>query len=335
MSIVKDQSWTYTLTSKVDQFPSWAAPSTYTYQRVQTLTRTRTGQRLHNWKKIIEDGGNATTPMSGVWDSIDVHPIAPFTCRYVKPGYTMREVIYGYHGVANSRHTFNPRPPQVSAAFVDNLARVAFYKKLRALETKFAGLTFLGELRESLHMLRRPASALWSSTEGYLSALSKRKRRDPKHWMKAAGGLWLEHSFGWLPLINDCKDAVTAYHALTSPKPRTYKISAGARKTYDRSSELATEVEMQVGTTLLVGGGFPFDVQMALFLEDHMVRYKGALRATIEAPQWDNMALFGFSPKEFIPTAWELLPWSFLADYFTNIGDLLTCLVTKDRKSVV
>jgi hypothetical protein len=33
--------------------------------------------------------------------------------------------------------------------------------------------------------------------------------------------------------------------------------------------------------------------------------------------------LFGFNPSEFVPTAWELIPYSFLADYFTNIGDIL------------
>jgi hypothetical protein len=68
-----------------------------------------------------------------------------------------------------------------------------------------------------------------------------------------------------------------------------------------------------------------------LFLaQEHAnVRYKGSVTISTEATKWDNAALFGFTPSEFIPTAWELLPWSFLIDYFTNIGDILSSAVTQ------
>jgi hypothetical protein len=57
------------------------------------------------------------------------------------------------------------------------------------------------------------------------------------------------------------------------------------------------------------------------------------LSTQAEMTTWDNWALFGFTPSEFVPTAWELMPWSFLVDYFTNIGDILTSSVT-DTSSV-
>jgi hypothetical protein len=31
----------------------------------------------------------------------------------------------------------------------------------------------------------------------------------------------------------------------------------------------------------------------------------------------------GLFPESFAPTAWELAPWSFFADYFANIGDII------------
>jgi len=33
--------------------------------------------------------------------------------------------------------------------------------------------------------------------------------------------------------------------------------------------------------------------------------------------------LAGFTPEEFIPSLYELVPWSFLADYFTNLGGVV------------
>jgi hypothetical protein len=34
---------------------------------------------------------------------------------------------------------------------------------------------------------------------------------------------------------------------------------------------------------------------------------------------------YGLNIQEFIPTVWELVPWSFFVDYFANIGDILEC----------
>jgi hypothetical protein len=36
-----------------------------------------------------------------------------------------------------------------------------------------------------------------------------------------------------------------------------------------------------------------------------------------------NLETFGLLPKNFLPTAWELIPYSFLVDYFTNISTII------------
>jgi hypothetical protein len=68
-----------------------------------------------------------------------------------------------------------------------------------------------------------------------------------------------------------------------------------------------------------------------MVIEQRIIRYKGAVVAQVKGPSWQNDDLFGFNPQNFIPAAWELLPWSFLADYFSNIGDILTASIVSTK----
>jgi len=291
-----------------------------------TAVRTRTGTRLPNWHKIIENGGNASTAMSAVWETTEGDP-ADAMVRSNNNGNKNQWAIHrnegdvSMHNIDFTRHHFTA---SISSTFVDNLARARFYARLREVNTQFSGLVALGELRETVKMLRKPAAALWDSANRYIDALRKRKRVNPKGWIKDASGLWLEHSFGWLPLINDVHDAVKAYHRI-SEKPRSKIISVGMKKSYDRSRELDGSWEGNIVRKELGGCTFYADTRL---YEHVAVRYKGKITARVVAPRWDNWALFGFTPREFLPAAWELLPWSFLVDYFTNVGDLITANCT-------
>jgi hypothetical protein len=110
---------------------------------------------------------------------------------------------------------------------------------------------------------------------------------------------------------------------------KTYKISAGALKSYD-----ATKLNGSIywpGVVVQYDGGNYYHTVASTVIEKRMIRYKGAVIAQVKGPSWQNDDLFGFNPQNFIPAAWELLPWSFLADYFTNIGDILTASIVSTK----
>jgi len=325
MSSVKDVSTGFPakLTSS---YVGWSTPfHTQTTFKQIVATRTRSGERLPHWKRVIAEGGNATTPLSATWDSLESAIMTGSTSILWgnDPMYWHKSTING-DPLSNNRGPIPCYAPIKSITSADNRARAKFYKQLRSMAVQMSGPTFLGELGQTLHMLRRPAQALQDSLTGYLGALGKRKRSNPKDWTKAISGSWLEYSFGWVPLLNDCKDAYKAYNRL-GEKPRTQVISVGAVDSFDRIQEIA-------GTFLFGSAGYGDNVVItsknATFTEQVSVRYKGSVSAQAETTKWDNLALFGFTPSEFIPTAWELLPWSFLVDYFTNIGDILSAAVT-------
>lgn len=222
----------------------------------------------------------------------------------------------------------------------ENRARQRFFKKLREVQVQVSGPTFLGELREAVQMIRKPAAAIKESQERYYRAMKKwngahRPPSNPRQkwkWrnelQKVAGGLWLEHSFGWKPLLNDIENGVLAYERLTPPIVDSILINVGDSDSEDLYAGIISE-----GNNAFVArniDGCVFDSTVLQARQSRTVRYRGRVTGSTEAPQWDRgLDLFGFTPSEFIPTAWELLPWSFLFDYFANIGNLLTNAVTR------
>lgn len=306
----------------------------YDQSKVVTRVATRDGVNLPSWRQKIADQENATTSLSGTYDTISYS----FGYAYIKCAYkldttsTREQYISGALAVKNGQHDRNIIAFQLTSAYADNQARAKFYKALRQTAVQMSGPTFLGELRETLHMLRRPAKGIWDSAGGYLGKLKKLKKVDPRNWARSAGELWLEQSFGWAPLLNDCQDAAKAWNRLMNDT-RSKMISKSFMQYNDRAKDVPNLTfdylaRPYAGTSILVRCRNP------RMTEDVNVRYKGKVTAKASGDQWRDFALFGFTPSEFIPTAWELLPWSFLVDYFTNIGDLLTASVT-DTSNVV
>lgn len=311
--------------------PGWTSSGSKT----QTVTRTRTGDRLPKWRELIENGENATTDMSATYDSVESTGTRKyFYVRRKFPGTNAIQTFanLGYFLQKNGQQDLSMPVPSLDSSFVDNLARANFFKKLHQVERSFQGYVFLGELTETLRMLKHPAQGLKNLASDFLGLLRKRKKANPKGWTKDLGGLWLENAFGWQPLINDVKDAIKDWQRLTDPNPPTQRISAGAKKGYGVSSGTGFN---KPGTIMRpFSSGCAWRVTSYSLVEFHICRFRGSLRSQVEAPSWQDWTLFGFQPKEFIPAAWELLPWSFLIDYFTNIGDILDASVTSTRNLV-
>lgn len=337
MTITKDTSVSFPTNHK-GRYWLWTEANTWDQDVnfVMTLPRYRIGTRLPHWASIIESGGNATTPLTAELNSLDYSRLKRSHEEWIYQGNFAqygRKECEGDTFIRNNQNSlvftgtlfniFN------DSSFVENLAKAAFYKKLKLLTTQFQGMIFLGELTETLRMLRNPLVGIRNLASDFLGTLRKRKRANPKKWLNDAGSAWLEQSFGWNPLLNDVSDAVKAYRRLVEPV-KTLKLSAGASKTYDVTKQHTTPY--WPGYEAPYDSGIYFHTVSSWFLENIKVRFKGAVITQVNAPSWQNDDLFGFEPQNFIPAAWELLPWSFLADYFTNIGDILDASIVNTNR---
>lgn len=303
---------------------------------VKVLTRQRTGVGLPKYKDVISSGGNATTPLSGTFSSLEAsRNSASLTFIRIATGARVVQKSWGdFAAHATGAPTWGGGWSSNAGA----RAAAGYFQDVRKAQVAVSGPTFLGELRETIRMLRKPGAALWDSIGRYLDDVSRANRDNKRRYFnkkkakygrnlsKIASGLWLEHAFGWVPLMMDIADAGKALDSLLEPE-RIMKVSAGGH-----DAKLVSNIS---GTsTMHPPDSFLYFTVRGKQMEHVVVRIRAAVKAQAAATYADKMARFGFTPSEFIPTAWELLPWSFLLDYFANIGDILASTFT-DTSSVI
>lgn len=293
------------------------------YTRGQDLWREKTGYPFAGWKQRVQNHESATTDFSGLIETAKVKAnsgvkvvadiAAPNGERVYKVDGHLSAVQYpmAFHGTFIS-----------DAAAYDQAISKAL-KQIHKEMTAFSGGVFLGEAGEALKMLSSPAKALRNALkETYLDRIKREKGQSQDRWKRAISQTWLEGCFGWLPFVNDLRDASTAWNKLNDRKERYAKIKGVGRE---------DDVLIYLSEDLWAPYANFYWISSVKEYAGARVIVRGEVRARAEMTPMDKLSLFGLSPGEFIPTAWELLPWSFLIDYFSNIGDVLENGVTDTR----
>lgn len=288
------------------------------YSTPYTWTDFTDGVSVSNWQRRIKLGQNATSHRTGEIVRITARPgSAVFnyrttaTCSGIRirerTGYLLKDMgIPGF-------------PPPSEETTAENQARERFYSAYRSKQTAFTGGVFAGELSKTIKMLRNPAHALRKSVQQTMDTIVKNQRRWGQRKAKAykrnraIRDTWLEHSYGWTPLINDVKsgyEAISKYGNRRPPRVIVKGIGEVLTESYDR-----TAVSYSAGKL-----GYRVASRDTLTT---FVRYKGAIRMSVDKGPLADMRYWGFSPSDIVPTIWELVPYSFLIDYFTNIGKVI------------
>jgi hypothetical protein len=273
-------------------------------------TNTVTGDEVPRFREVIRDGGCATSNLSGTkYEVVDAVPYA-FSCYYGPP-YNDTEKFTGYDRTPFFGTVF----PVYTTA--DSAALGKYYASARNAISSMKGQAFVGELAETIHMLKHPGDALFKGVESYLDRLKKIDSRLPARTKRQLlASTYLEYVFGWIPLISDMKDALKALEQLH----RTVELIP--------VSGFGNEVKLvSSGTSRgnMNGGNLAPTLFSTVVTTESQVRYYGRVRGTVQGPSLQKaMDSFGFKLDEFIPAVWEVLPWSFLIDYFTNIGDIVS-----------
>lgn len=273
---------------------------------------TRFGVDFPSWRSVIRQGGNATTPL--IATRRDVFAI-PYVAELIYFG--NNNPIDGARVMTKDSGTMLGNDPGSPAAFdassSDTTARESFIKQYRKRRTQFQSGVFLGELMQTVRMIRRPALALRQAVAAYHRNLKNRLRRSRTDYRRVVQDSWLEFSFGVRPLVGDVEDACK----LASASPERYLKPIRA---------LGGQSFVTANTTVGTGYGFLGYLVQRVSTTEISVIYLGAASANITAPSFPEQ--LGLSWSNILPTAYELMPWSFLIDYFSNVGKVIEGIST-------
>lgn len=204
-----------------------------------------------------------------------------------------------------------PDPSNFMIQSVKNQTISQLINQIRQANTTLKGLVTLGELGESVRMVNSAGREIFRGLESYRRDINHfAETLTPRRLLAAVGRRWLEYSFGWKPLINDIDDGISALRKIKEKGPPRVLVRA--------SNESVEKEEPTV------------DFQT---LADHEIRIVNSLNfrygcrlygcVSTSLPDERVPHQFGIKLDEFIPTVWELIPYSFLVDYFVNIGAII------------
>lgn len=289
----------------------------------------RIADDLPRYQSVIKARGNATNPMTitakrfnlhvgGLTILNTSHPYNPCygqkpTCRRLGTVYTIWE---------------HP-PSNELVSRVDNAALMGIIKKIRAhQQSDFSGPTFLVELRSLIKGIMNPMKVLREQLNILVSLerkikrdkLRKRNVRD-RNWANTISSTWLEFSFGIQPAISDITQIC---HTLNGKLDKAPGVSRVSYKFADRE---VVQYDENVAPNGIEGGATLRTRRNIRYSRNYQLGLKRDYPSLskLETPIQNLIDYSRFDLGEVLPTVWEAIPFSWLIDYVTNVGDLLGC----------
>lgn len=174
---------------------------------------------------------------------------------------------------------------------------------------------FLAELGATLRMLRKPLTLVAGGYKKF-SRVPAMIRKNPSRVPKYLADKWLEYRYGLMPLIYDAEGIMDAVEQL--------KVKFNTQLRYTSSAMLGNKTPVttmsQSWNDNLYGGCWRA-VTTRTWYEFGVVGktyYNYNMEALLSPSQ-----VLGLDVYRLPEVAWELVPYSFVVDWFLNVGDWL------------
>jgi hypothetical protein len=278
----------------------------------QLTSSVSTGDNNTEFRQRIPALKSATTVMSGIKKTSSLSNDGYAYCKIYNT--ISKQFEYGaLSGPLVDLTLINSQDPSnFVITSVQNEVIQDINSKIRQATKSLQGLVSLGEMGETVRMLNGLGKALFGRSEHYLRDLSKIARHlTPRNLARTVSEKWLEYRFGVRPLVSDIGAFVDACYQSRYGRPPHILIRSQRSSPQKNATTTSTRNEAAhvIVTTAEKQFNYGFRLYGCVGLSDNII------------PPFRNE--FGLTLDEFAPTLWELIPFSFLADYASNIGAII------------
>lgn len=178
------------------------------------------------------------------------------------------------------------------------------------------GLVTLGELRETIHMLRNP----FQNFNKFLGEVKRSARYKRWRASRQAGNLseflqaeWMRYRYGVRPFISELQAGLSAVEAI---------LARGEKPRYTARSK--TEVSQStVEQPTLTDGTYNVQTRASF---SHKVNVRAGVLYDWDLEYQNTGAILGLRLSDVPSALWELTTLSFVFDWFANIGDYIAAI---------
>jgi len=298
-----------------------ALPSSFLVNSRLSYLRTQTGQAVIGFRNKIRLGSDATSPYSTTATKVEYLVNGAATLLWSAKANP--SVVYRYEWTGFARAPIDVVHLTSVSTAVQNDALMKIVKKVKAERSHLNGLAFVGELREAIHGLRHPYQTMREQVHAHLTTLNKRKRGiaagpEPvrrRAWRDIIGSTWLETSFGMKPTVHDVKEIAEALARFQYERPLKSRLQSKSKLLDAKSTSRvfgpgpdklcyteSKRTESVASCSYSIGTSFT-------------ARPAGSVASLTET--------LGFTLENFVPALHEVMPWSWLIDYFSNLGEMI------------
>ena len=269
----------------------------------------RTGQGYRWWRDAIAAHLSATTPFVGRFTTCE-HVDGMMRIAGTDPG-TGQYRFFEKSGWLE----FTDFGAATAQSYMDGTAEMQaaskFYNEARSCLHALSGGELLGELGKTAKAIISTAKAMHRVVNAATQGLSAFKGQSWRTVASDVSSHYLAFKMGWDPLANDVNALLSDFEL---DNLEVEKFTCKGRSGANRS--------IAQGTGGLGVANYNINVDVT---EEYTVRYICEIGVT----RYGFGGLterMGLSPNNWIPTIYNLLPWTYMIDYFTNLGDIVSAI---------
>jgi hypothetical protein len=201
---------------------------------------------------------------------------------------------------------------QASSSKAESIACSKFYAAASDALAALQGGELVGELHKTASEITRTCMELTKLLLDWRRELNKIRSSS---WRQVAGRVsdtYLRWKFGWDPLVKDVRSLM---HGMVNDMEMIVPVYAKG----EDSQQVGPPGQSESTLGLMNFTCTVKDVQK------NLCSYLGGIKCM--RPGIGGFAeRLGLSPSNFLPTAYNLLPWTYMMDYFSNLGDIVSSI---------